>query len=67
MYKFTRLHPPFEDQKWRQEMDATNVEISIDADDASLSDLCLEFKHFLLACGFSFEGEIEIVNEEEVK
>ena len=65
MYKFTRTHPPYDKQPFGQSYDATNIEVSITASDASLGDLCLEFKHFLLACGFYIDGDIEVVNYNE--
>ena len=32
--------------------------------ESSLSDVLLEFEHFLLSAGYSFDGHVEIYNEE---
>ena len=33
-------------------------------DDATLSDMCKAFESFLLASGYVFEGEVDIIKEE---
>jgi hypothetical protein len=45
--------------------DLTNVEISIDHNDITRSDLLEAFEEFLKACGFAINGTIEVIEEEE--
>jgi hypothetical protein len=57
MYKFIKL--PDEDNKF----DSSSIEMVI-TKDVSLPDLLQEFECFLKACGFVFEGELDIIQEE---
>lgn len=56
MYKFIK-EPPNEDVFSR---DTTRIEMSVNDPDITWSDLLQEFKHFLLACGFSFQDPQDV-------
>jgi hypothetical protein len=59
MYKFTRTPDPSNDA------DHTTVNIRVNNDDVTYHTLIEEFERFLKACGFVFNGHIEMVDLEE--
>ena len=44
--------------------DFTNVEITVDKEDPTLDEMLESFKCYLLGCGYCFDGEIQIINED---
>ena len=58
MYKFIKTLN--EDNQY----DHDNVTMEIPYNDISLSDLVESFERFLLSCGFSFTGHLDIIEEE---
>ena len=57
MYKFVKIKDP------NNPYDISSVEICVDSE-VTVSDLLENFKGFLLACGYHFTGELEIVEED---
>jgi hypothetical protein len=42
-----------------------NTNVTIESNSESLPDLLEDFRRFLLACGFTIDGEIDIVKDDE--
>lgn len=57
-YKFTKTHNP------NNQFDVTDVTIELMCGETTREELLQAFKEFLLACGFSVRGEIEVVEED---
>jgi len=49
----------------QNEFDRTEVEFIVQDNDAEIGDLTIEFERFLKACGFVFQGEVDIVDDTE--
>jgi hypothetical protein len=65
VYKFIHEEPAQEDVHGFKTTHHTNrIEFNVD-DDASLDEMCDAFQHFLMANGYSFDGNVEIVPNEE--
>ena len=59
MYKFTKTINP------NNEFDISNVEISTNDDPITISELLELMDDFLKACGFHYDGHLEIVEDDE--
>ena len=47
--------------------DQTSIKICINSSDATLPDVIQHFECFLRACGFYFDGQLELVEEGTIK
>lgn len=59
MYKFVKTLDS------ENKFDISNTEITIPHNEVGLSELLEEFECFLLACGFKFDGSVQIVADDE--
>jgi len=59
VYKFIKTKDP------KNNFDITNVEISSDFNDLTLDQILETMEDFLKACGFSFDGNLAIVNADD--
>ena len=56
--------------KFIKERDADNpydnTDIVMSTDEITLTEIVQEFQHFLLACGYVFDGDLDFVEEESL-
>jgi len=64
---FIGAHVPEVEALGSRSYEIVHPKVTIEFEAETLQAICEEFKHFLQACGFSIEGEIGELEQEEKK